>query len=172
MRILLDTGSQRTFVKRALAERLQFPILNTKNLFTFGNMNKPSRCHCRLVALTLQRQYCSSKITVEAIEVPELCTIISPPRHTDIVDDLHKHQLLPADVTPTGSSSTNEVDVLIGSDLYWKVTTGDIHRLTEGLTAMKTLCGWVVQGSYPRTFTHFYSMTSTLLFSCSQHSEP
>ncbi|KAG0422066.1 hypothetical protein HPB47_002089 [Ixodes persulcatus] len=117
VRVLLDTGSQRTFIKRESSERLRCPVLGTEELtiYTFGNTKRPTHYRCRRVELTLQSQYSTSKVTVEALEV------------------------LQADT---------EVGVLIGSDVYWKVATGQIRRLSEHLTAVHTIFGWMVQGRY------------------------
>lgn len=50
-----------------------------KNIYTFGNTKRPSNYRCRRVELTLQSQYSTSKVTVEALEVSELCTVMTPP---------------------------------------------------------------------------------------------
>ncbi|KAG0443974.1 hypothetical protein HPB47_014325 [Ixodes persulcatus] len=41
-----------------------------------------------------------------------------------------------------------EVGVLIGSDVYWKVATGQIRRLSEHLPAVHTIFRWMAQGRY------------------------
>ncbi|KAG0426150.1 hypothetical protein HPB47_026726 [Ixodes persulcatus] len=102
VRVLLDTGSQRTFIKRESSERLRCPVLGTEELtiYTFGNTKPPTHYRCRRVELTLQSQYSTNKVTVEALE------------------------------------ADTEVGVLIGSDVYWNVATGQIRRLSEHLTAV------------------------------------
>ena len=42
--------------------------------------------------------------------------------------------------------STLHVDVLIGSDYYWDLVTGNICRGDSGLTAIHTKLGWVLSG--------------------------
>ena len=39
-----------------------------------------------------------------------------------------------------------DVDLLIGSDFYWKFLTGEIRRGKVGPVAMKTKVGWVLSG--------------------------
>ncbi|KAH7935198.1 hypothetical protein HPB52_004786 [Rhipicephalus sanguineus] len=43
-----------------------------------------------------------------------------------------------------------EVSVLLGSDVYWKVATGKVDHLTSNLTAMETKFGWTIQGTTER----------------------
>ena len=42
-----------------------------------------------------------------------------------------------------------EIDLLIGSDLYWRFVTGKIVKTdkTDDLVAVETKCGWVLSGS-------------------------
>ena len=37
-------------------------------------------------------------------------------------------------------------DILVGSDNYWKLVTGDILKVENGPTAMQTRLGWVLAG--------------------------
>jgi len=36
-----------------------------------------------------------------------------------------------------------EVDILIGSDQYWQIVTGEVRRGESGPTALHTRLGWV-----------------------------
>ncbi|KAG0427907.1 hypothetical protein HPB47_025082 [Ixodes persulcatus] len=136
VRVLLNTGSQRTFIKRDTAERLQCEVLGTEELtvYTFGNTRHPTNYRCRRVSLTLQSQYSTSKVTMEALEVPDLCTVRTPRLDNDILNQLHSEGLIVADVAPPSLQADTEISVLVGSDLYWKVVTGQI-RSGHGLFA-------------------------------------
>ena len=39
-----------------------------------------------------------------------------------------------------------KLDVLLGSDLYWKMVTGEVRRGTCGPIAINTILGWVLSG--------------------------
>ena len=39
-----------------------------------------------------------------------------------------------------------KLDVLLGSDLYWKIATGEVRRGTCGPIAIDTILGWVLSG--------------------------
>ena len=56
----------------------------------------------------------------------------------------HRYDLDLADLS--NSSSCAAVDILIGSDLYWDLVTGESHRGTSGPVAIKTVFGWVLSG--------------------------
>ncbi|KAL1466386.1 hypothetical protein MTO96_042771 [Rhipicephalus appendiculatus] len=70
VRILLDTGSQRTFVRRDLSTSLDLPSVGTEDLslLTFGS-SKRSRTHrYRTVQLKLQSRFDAQEITMDALE--------------------------------------------------------------------------------------------------------
>ena len=45
--------------------------------------------------------------------------------------------------------STKAIDILVGADHYWEFATGRIIRVNEGLTAVHTTLGWVLNGNVP-----------------------
>ena len=47
---------------------------------------------------------------------------------------------------PTDGRTSLEVDVLIGSDLYWSLTSGEVRKGRVGPVAIKTSLGWVLSG--------------------------
>ncbi|KAG0419019.1 hypothetical protein HPB47_004423 [Ixodes persulcatus] len=70
VRVLLDSGSQRTFIKQESSARLRCPVLSTQKptIYTFGNTKRPTIYRCRRVKLALQSQYSTSKVTVQVLE--------------------------------------------------------------------------------------------------------
>ncbi|KAL1436404.1 hypothetical protein MTO96_049638 [Rhipicephalus appendiculatus] len=80
VRILLDTGSQRIFIRRDLSTSLDLPSVGREDLslLTFGS-SKRSRAHLyRTVQLKLQSRFDAHEITMDALEVPEVCTVKTP----------------------------------------------------------------------------------------------
>lgn len=77
---ILDSGSQRTFIQRDVSENVGCSELGNEeiNIFTFGNTRIPKRHYCRRVLVTMLRQYNDTQITLEALEIPELCTMELP----------------------------------------------------------------------------------------------
>ena len=58
-----------------------------------------------------------------------------------------------------------EVDVLIGSDHYWELATGEVRRGDSGPVAIKTRLGWVLSGMMPASSQHQPSSASLSLIS-------
>ncbi|XP_037526499.1 uncharacterized protein LOC119403655 [Rhipicephalus sanguineus] len=53
-----------------------------------------------------------------------------------------------ADALPEATTfREDEISVLIGSDIYWDVATGQTPRLSPQITAAETLFGWTIQGT-------------------------
>ncbi|KAH7945956.1 hypothetical protein HPB49_017835 [Dermacentor silvarum] len=55
------------------------------------------------------------------------------------------------------SGRTINISILIGSDFYWDVVTGQVSRLSPQVTAVETRFGWTVQGTL-----HNFSQGSTV----------
>lgn len=48
--------------------------------------------------------------------------------------------------SPSSLDDKAELSVLIGSDYYWQVVTGQVERLTESLVALESIFRRAVQG--------------------------
>ncbi|KAL1466543.1 hypothetical protein MTO96_026581 [Rhipicephalus appendiculatus] len=129
VRILLDTGSQRTFVRRDLSTSLDLPSVGTEDLslLTFGS-SKRSRTHrYRTVQLKLQSRFDAQEITMDALEVSEVCTVKTPAIGQGLLMQLHDRKMLIADEQRIGDQPTQTISVIIGSDNYWRIVTGEIR---------------------------------------------
>ncbi|KAL1483855.1 hypothetical protein MTO96_032911 [Rhipicephalus appendiculatus] len=99
VRILLDTGIQRTFIRRDLSTSLDLPSVGTEDLslLTFGS-SKRSRTHrYRTVQLKLQSRFDAQEITMDALEVPEICTVKTPAIGQGMLMQLHERKMLIVD---------------------------------------------------------------------------
>ncbi|XP_037514045.1 uncharacterized protein LOC119390470 [Rhipicephalus sanguineus] len=148
VRFLLDTGSQRSFVRQDIARALKCPVRGTERLtlFTFGKTQRPATLTCERVAVTLRSQHSSNETTIEALAIPEISPVTSPPADGELVTMMTRQGMLPADAHPEATTfQEDEISVLIGSDIYWDVATGQIARLSPKITAAETLFGWTIQ---------------------------
>ena len=60
--------------------------------------------------------------------------------------------------------STLEVDVLIGSDYYWDLATGEVRRGESGPVPINTRLGWVLSGpATPNRQESTHKLTMSLL---------
>ncbi|XP_075542185.1 uncharacterized protein LOC142576096 [Dermacentor variabilis] len=146
VRILLDGGSQRTFIHRNLSEKLQLKVLGEEELkiFAFVEKSAMTRTKTRRVELWLRSQYYEKGVRVEALEVPCICADILAAASNSVLLQLSKFHFQVADAS-RGDESEN-VDLLIGADHYWEIVTGSTKRLSSKLMAVETVFGWTVQG--------------------------
>ena len=79
------------------------------------------------------------------VVVPHICD----PVHTCSIDtsDVAYQHLSGLQLADPGTDGNDlQIDLLIGSDHYWRVVTGEIVKGESGPTAIKTLFGWVLSG--------------------------
>ncbi|XP_077564690.1 uncharacterized protein LOC144180177 [Haemaphysalis longicornis] len=90
---------------------------------------KRKRLQANRDSLTLKSQHDGQNIRVEALEVPSICTITSPPVSKEIVRAKADQGQVAADARLAPTFRENQVSVLIGSDAYWKVATVNVSRI-------------------------------------------
>ncbi|XP_077528171.1 uncharacterized protein LOC144139787 [Haemaphysalis longicornis] len=149
VRFLLDSGSQRTFIRRDVSRALDCPVDGVERLTiaTFGNTRTSAPVSCNRVSLTLKSQHDGQRITIEALEVPNICNVTSPPVSEEILTSMAAKCQVAADARLSATFQEHQISVLIGSDAYWKVATGRISRISPSLTAVETVLGWTMQGA-------------------------
>jgi len=109
------------------------------NLNTFGT-EKCQRRGCDLVKVILKSKE-GSDIEICALTFPSICAPPATSIRLQQFDQLSELDL--ADYQHT--EGTDAIDVLIGSDHYWDIVTGDIIR-GEGPIAVHSKLGWLLSG--------------------------
>ena len=140
VRILMDIGSQRSYLSNALKTRLKLKPLRRENLTlnTFGNEQFNKR-KCDLITVRLQVKQ-GEEIEISALSFPAICSPLQVPVEVDRYPHLQDLDL--ADVSPSKHSS--DVDMLIGSEYYWDVIIGDLKRSNNGLVVVSSKFGWLL----------------------------
>ena len=129
--LLLDYVSQRRYITKYMAEKLQLREIG-KNLlviYTFGT-NKPENIETPVVEIEIRL---NSGVTMhmKANVVPNITGKIQRvPVKDEIKEKLQKYEL--ADIIPTAIESTY-VDLLVGNDYYGDIISLQIINITEGL---------------------------------------
>ena len=144
-RAILDSGSQRSYVTRKLKETLQLPVDHTEALCirTFGSPEGQLE-ECEVVEMKLLTDD-NEILKFSAVVVPFVCnSLTSQPINQSAKHYDHLHGLKLADAA--NSDDVLEIDVLVGSDFYWKLVTGKIARGWTGPTAIQTKVGWILSG--------------------------
>lgn len=122
VRLVLDGGSQLTFIKECVSRKLNLPIIGTHKIavMTFGkNEMAPARL-CKRVALTLQGLHGNSEpIRMSAVEVPEICfdSLVAPSQSDPILQSFSRnHQL--TDVSLNDPDVLSGISILVEADAY------------------------------------------------------
>lgn len=159
IRGLFDNGSQKTFIREDIAQRLKLPVLRELDISinTFASPSTKTAKHS-LVRLNLRSQFNSEDIPIEAVVIPVICRDLPSASAGDqkALDLMrNEHDVADAIIFP-GVPQIDGISLLIGSDQMWKILTGEIRRYhgNTGLVAMNSMLGWTLQGpSTVRSFT-------------------
>ncbi|XP_064479221.1 uncharacterized protein LOC135392441 [Ornithodoros turicata] len=146
VRIMLDGGSQRTFIKESLSHLLDCESVGEEVLTICAFGCRPLKRRCRRVKVWLRSQYSRKEVCVEALETPDISANVLHPPDCNLTRTLAERGMQVADVVLTGITCNSEVQILIGADSYWAVVTGETEPITDKLFAIKTIFGWTVQG--------------------------
>ena len=143
VRILFDSGSQRSYVTNALKTRLKLNPIKVErlNLNTFGE-GRFKKQNCDVVRLCLCKPGSNEAIPIEALSFPKICS--PPPSHVDLTKLPKLQDLNLADYS--SSTSHDVIDILVGSDYYWSIVTGEVMKTETGLVAVNSKLGWLLSG--------------------------
>ena len=147
VRILLDSGSQKTYVSQRLVDALQLSPSGSKQMTvkTFGNSVGVSGIYKEYrFCVKSEKRGCT--IYMSGFAVPYICSPVSG----ECVEKVSKR--FPSLKSSDFSDLTwdrREIDLLIGADYYWTIVDGGIKKCgSDGLTAINTKFGWVLSGPY------------------------
>ena len=145
VRIVLDTGSQRSYVTERVTKELSLTAKGEQpmTIMTFGSTEeRPQTCQFVTVGLALNggRTKHLTLVTVPLICEPLNCQPVSFSQE----NFEHLAGLNLAD--SSDGRSRLEIDILIGSDRYWELITGEIRQWSSGPVAIHTELGWVLSG--------------------------
>ena len=146
VRVILDSCSQRSYVSSQLKDLLNLRVIRSEKLMikTFGAEEGKIQ-DCEVVQLCLQGLHNDLSVYVTAYVVPVICA----PLQNQAIELAyqsypHLNGLRLAD--EPSEIPDLEMDVLIGSDNYWNLVTGEVKRGDMGPVAMNTRLGWVLSG--------------------------
>ena len=144
VRVLLDSGSQSSYITNNLKRKLGLIPTKTEtlNLNTFGN-EKFSKRDCDLIKLRLQRKH-GEDVNISALSFEAICSPV--PSKVSLHEHPHLLDLDLADCISGNMDSQDNIDVLIGSDYYWDIITGEVARGDDKLVAVSSKFGWLVSG--------------------------
>ena len=144
VRLLLDSGSQRTYVSKALITKLELKSTGKEeiHLSTFGRQSTQahkSDVHELVLTPTSSNEICKLK----AIVMNHIC---NPITGQDIIWTIEHHEYLQNLKLADSGSGTLNIDILVGNDHYWDIITGETIRSCSGPTAVHSKLGWILSG--------------------------
>ena len=142
VRVLFDNRSQLSYVTERLQQQLNLKPTRIKKLHlkTFGRDGYKTQA-CAVVKLYIQGLHQEELISISAIISPLICSPLPSAIEVDNYPNLQGLQLADECDQPQQG-----VDILVGSNLYWNIVTGDIVRAQEGPTAVSSKLGWLLSG--------------------------
>ena len=142
--IVLDGGSQRSYITQRVKDSLQLPVQFKKSISiaAFGlRIGRPKQCEVVQLAVKTKRHGYQH---LEVLVVPHICEPVRT-QATSVYAKMHEH-LSQLDLADVNKDETLRVDLLIGSDYYWEFVTGNTVRGDDGPVAIETTLGWVLSG--------------------------
>ena len=159
VRVVLDTGSQRSYITNRAKDALSLTPENVQclSIVTFGSRKEGSQ-NCEVVRVGMKTRG-GSDIVLVLFAIPLICEPLASQSISHCAERYyHLSQLNLAD--PPNSETQLEVDVLIGSDYYWELATGEVLRGERGgPVAINTKLGWVLSGPAPDIESHQASVS-------------
>ena len=147
VKILLDAGSQSTYVSERIVKKLNLKPISSQSIIvnTFGSaVGKASVLNEYSFCVKNSKRLCNLYFT--GFAVPFICSP-SMNRQTELVENLFP-VLQDLDLSDVNNEET-EIELLIGADCCWSVVEGETKRCSvDGLTAINSKLGWVLSGPY------------------------
>ena len=144
-RILMDTGSQRTYITKELADNLQLKTRETQeySIYTLGS-KKPKKVTTSLAELTIKTQK-GNDILIKASIVPQITGLVQRiPINISEQQNLKKTYNLGDTLSQQVQTST--LGLLIGNDYYHELIMGERTQIQDGLYLIKSKLGWILSG--------------------------
>ena len=130
---MLDTGSQKTFITRALADRLGAERVGKDKFYlqSAGYANS-KKCSGDVVEITLKSRFSNNSLKIRATSLPDVIKGTLPSLN-------YKGKLKPIADNNDEDWST-QVEILIGVDFFTNIV-GSIMKKSNGLIAFETIFG-------------------------------
>ena len=146
-RLLLDTGSQRTYIINELAEKLQLRIAGsgTLTVYTFS-ASKPRELHTPVTELQLLTKDGSS-LHLRVNVAPKITgnlqrAYFNPEKFSHLLKDI------PLADSVSSTKEIVSIELLLGNDYYCDIFSGDIamKAVSPGLNLMESKLRWILTG--------------------------
>ncbi|XP_037529425.1 uncharacterized protein LOC119406767 [Rhipicephalus sanguineus] len=147
-RIMLDNGSQRTFILKRLSGKLGCKVKRSERITVGSFGGGEVELDLKVVEVNVKKDPTSEHITIEALEIEVISCDVLPSPPLAVRERARSLGIsLADDSKKAGNDGENlETSILIGADYYWTVVTGCIREIQPKIMAIETMLGWTVQG--------------------------
>ncbi|XP_078334132.1 uncharacterized protein LOC144625796 [Crassostrea virginica] len=154
-RLLMDSGSQRTYITESLADKLNLKARTTEKIsvITFG-AERPKIVKTPKVSLTLKLKD-GHYLGIDANVVPKITgTVQRKPIPKDVQEKCQHiwKNLQLADTLPERLEDST-VDILVGSDYYLDLILPERIEIQRGFYLLATKLGWILTGRTQETYS-------------------
>ncbi|CAC5391495.1 unnamed protein product [Mytilus coruscus] len=148
IRLLMDTGSQRTYITENVAKRLKLKKKATeeKTLVTFG-ADKQKALRTPKVSLKIKLKY-GVLMQIDANVVPKITgSILRRPLQTDVCENMKYvcNNLQLADTLPSSLASST-IEIFVGNDYYLDMILPQKIKIEQGLYLLNSKLEWILTG--------------------------
>ncbi|UYV64990.1 hypothetical protein LAZ67_3002675 [Cordylochernes scorpioides] len=147
VRILLDSGSQFSYIKQSLVWGIGIErkgeITIAKSLFGGNKIGEEKHGKFMLELENLDNK--RDVIHIEALDQRKICDAIPPLPKGDWLEKLKIKGIILSQDNIKGQ----EIDILIGANYLGMILTGKIVQVEADLTAVETKLGWTLMGNSP-----------------------
>lgn len=147
-RLLIDTGCQRSAISKRLVDEIKcrpFRTEMSRNILFDGSVTKFAKTNLHKVTISGLNGKQSLQLVLR--EKPKLGGGIPLAPVGPWMKTLQSQGIW---ITDTGNNMDRaEVDIVIGSDYWWQIKTGNEHKITPQLGATETIFGWAISGTLP-----------------------
>lgn len=139
-RALLDCGSERCFITKRLCDLLSIPtIQSTTHIKGVGNSITHSAQSCEVEIKAIAGTFITR---LQCFVLPEITSSLPPVSiQSELLQLPNNIQLADAHF-----NESQQIDILIGADMFWDLLTEGKMRLQNGPFLQNTKLGWIISG--------------------------
>lgn len=140
-RVLLDNGSQRCFVTKALTELLDAPLVQSTHEIR-GVGNSVTQC-TQTCDIRIKSRISSYSTNLHCFVLPQITSTMP------IVYEKRANFCIPDNIQLADPQFLDfkNIDILIGADKFWDLLTQSKIRLRNGPYLLNSKLGWIISGS-------------------------
>ncbi|GFR23353.1 integrase catalytic domain-containing protein [Trichonephila clavata] len=169
VRAILDTGSQKSYISEYAAKFIGLKSIGKETIThgLFGG-HKITEVHDKYL-INLCSYDGKYSFNMEVNDQKNICLGISRINDSRVLQKLATLNVFISDSSANNKlclfeKHSDEIHILLGSDIVGKLFTGEVKQLSEGLTAVNTHLGWTVMGKLSNE-SKFKSENSLLVHS-------